>query len=642
MTDSNIQAINDTLLKHNPFAQPPFVNANNVWGKSFPDVEKLNAHASDTVFRALEDIREGHFSSASIVISAQNGTGKTHIISRIRHRLQDQGGALFIYAGKFSDINQIKQGFQQLLADSLSNIGSQGVKQWQELATAMTNDVSRAITSNAKCWEPKDLVKKFENVDLQKMSAWIGRLTKEFQKIRSVQDPDIVRAIFWTLVEGEASYASNWLAGKELAQFKSNELRLPSQNQSFEAILQILDLISQYYELVVCFDELDSPDISDSGLYRAQVVAGLVKDLFENLKRGVILSVMMPGIWSDKLQRELPKSVSCKMTTYCNPLELEYLNSETTIDLVSMFLESYYETYELNPPNPIYPFTEDQLRAIGREKPTVREVLQWCREHCKPQVALPDDSSGDSGKDQVPIESEDISGVELAFTNELSENIKSIMDDNNVLADALFFSLKNLEGEVVEGFEVQEVTTAVGKRGGKDNYLKFKVIGEDNDEYACIGVAVLQHEGGKALGAGLRRLLDEENKFDLTRGCLVRSKSKPINSYFKTTYLNPLIESGGEFAALKEDEIKPLIAIQNVYQKRELEYNVTEEEIQRFIAEKGAQYWLGQHNPLLQEILSDPSYQVPSDIEDEPEFEDEFLSDEEDSVPEDLSELIHA
>lgn len=644
MTDANIQAINDTLLKHNPFAQPPFVNANNVWGKSFPDVEKLNAHASDTVFRALEDIREGHFPSASILITAQNGTGKTHIISRIRHRLQDQGGALFIFANKFNDINQVKQGFQQLLADSLSNIGSQGVKQWQELATAITNDVMKSVNSTSKSWEPKDLVKKFENVDTQRVAAWITKLTKEFQKIKTVQDPDIIRAVLWTLVEDEASYASNWLAGKELAQFKSNELRLPNQNQSFEAILQVLDLISQYYELVICFDELDIPDISDSGLYRSQIVAGLVKELFENLKRGVVLSVMMPGIWKEKIHGELPASVSTKMTTFCDPVELEYLNSETTIDLVSMFLQSYYEVYELNPPSPIYPFSEDQLRAIGREKPTVREVLQWCREHCKPQVILPNydpDGSIEDG-DLIGPETEDISGVELAFTNELSENIKSIMDDNNLLADALFFSLKNLEGEVVEGFEVQEVTTAVGKRGGKDNYLNFKVIGEENDEYACIGVAVLQHEGGKALGAGLRRLLDEENKFDLTRGCLVRSKSKPINSYFKTTYLNPLIECGGEFAALKEDEIKPLIAIQNVYQKRELEYNVTEEEIQRFIAEKGEKYWLGQHNPLLQEILSDPSYQVPSDIEDEPELEDEFLSDEEDSVPEDLSELIHA
>ena len=116
---SPIEEVNAALLSHNPFSQPPFVNANNIWGKSFPDVESLNAHASDAVFQALEEIREGRYQTASILVTAQNGTGKTHIISRIRHRLQSQGGALFIFANRFNDINQVKQGFQQLLADSL-------------------------------------------------------------------------------------------------------------------------------------------------------------------------------------------------------------------------------------------------------------------------------------------------------------------------------------------------------------------------------------------------------------------------------------------------------------------------------------------------------------------------------------------
>ena len=46
---------------------------------------------------------------------------------------------------------------------------------------------------------------------------------------------------------------------------------------------------------------------------------------------------------------------------------------------------------------------------------------------------------------------------------------------------------------------------------------------------------------------------------------------------------------------------------------------MSEEQIFNFIAEKGAQKMLGTSNPLLKEILSDPSYQVPTDlIEDEP------------------------
>ena len=611
---SHVDEINAALLSHNPFSQPPTVLAQGVWGKGFPDVETLNAHASNAVFKALEEIRVGLYPTTSILITAPPGTGKTHIISRIRHRLQDQGGALFILANKFDNINQVKQGFQQIVADSLSNIGSQETKQWQELATSMANDVFKNAKLDAQIWEPKNLVKKIESSDEQQISSWVNKLTKSFCKIKTVQDHDVVRAIFWTLAEDQASYASNWLAGKEIAQFKANELRLPSQNQSFDTVLQILALISEYNELLICFDELDVHEVSDAGFYKAQVVAGLVKELLENLKRGVILSVMMPGLWKEKIREELPIGVSNKMTTYCPPLDLRYLDSDSTVELVSVFLKDYYEARELIPPNPVYPFNEEQLRAIGHDRPTVQDVLKWCRENCK----LP--TGTDSGRSEVETDP-----VELAFTSESSEDIKNRLDNNYFLADALLFGFQPLIGETVEGVTVKKVVTGVGKKGKKDDYLNFKILGEEGGNTVSIGVAVLQYEGGKALGAGFKRLLDEEGRFELTRGCLVRSKDKPINNHFKKTYLEPLKEKGGEFAELLEKEVKSLVAIRAVHQKRESNHGVTEEQILKFIVDKGSQYWLGIHNPLLKEILSNPSCELDN-IEDEPETSEEITS----------------
>ncbi|BAU11959.1 unknown protein [Leptolyngbya sp. NIES-3755] len=130
------------------------------------------------------------------------------------------------------------------------------------------------------------------------------------------------------------------------------------------------------------------------------------------------------------------------------------------------------------------------------------------------------------------------------------------------------------------------------------------------------------------------------SQFEITRGCLVRSKDKLLNSHFRKTHLEPLIEEGGEFVELIEQQIKPLVAIRSVYQKRESEYRVTEEQVSQFIREKGDRYWLGVHNPLLKEILSEPSYEVPDDIETEPECSEEFDADV--STTDDLEELVHA
>lgn len=603
LPSSPLDEINTALQSRNPFSEAPILVSHHVWGKGFPDVESFNAHASDAVFKALEEIRAGLYSRTSILITAQDGTGKTHIISRIRHRLQNQGGALFVYANKFDSLNQVKQGFQQLLSESLNNIGRKGITQWQELATAMANDAIKAANLQAQFLSVEQLVKKFADADDEQVQKWINQLTKAFRKAKSVKDPDIVRAMFWTLSEEQSSYASNWLGGKELAQYKANELCLPTQFKSFDAVLQILSLISEYNELVICFDELDVPDFNDAGLHKSQIIAGLVKELFENLHQGVILTVMMPGIWSEKV-KQLPPGVWSRLTACGEPYDLKYMDGTSVIDLVTRFLKEFYQERNLIPPYPTYPFDEQQLRELGREKLTVRRVLMWCKDNCGvPHIEDP---------------------VDTAFNNEMREDVKKHLDNNALIANALFFNLQLLVGQTVENVTIEKITTEVNTSGvkkhkGRDPYLNFKILGKEDGKNVSIGVAVLQFDGGSGLAAGLKRLVEGDKLFNLTRGCLIREQNKPITSHLKRKYISPLIEEkGGEFVDLKEEEIKPLIAIHSVYQKRDVDYNLTEEQIVKFITEQGIEKLLGIYNPLIREVLSDPSHQVPI-IKDEPE-----------------------
>ncbi|MEH1855802.1 MAG: ATP-binding protein [Nostoc sp.] len=605
---SSIEDINAALQNHNPFALPPYVGSQEVWGKEFPDVTTLNAHASDAVFQAINQIRTGQYQRTSIAITAESGTGKTHIISRIRHRLQTEGGALFIYATEFSDLNNIKHGFQRTLGDSLGKIGSQGVTQWQELASAIANQAVKSIHPHAQTLLSKDLVQKLSRNELSKNRTLVNQLTEAFRKTKpNLKNPDIIRAILWTLADSEALYAVKWLSGDELAQYKANELCLPSINgQSFDVIQQTLDLISDYYQLVICFDELESIEINNAGFTKSQVVAGLVKELFENLSKGVILTVMMPAIWINKI-KQLPAGVHSKVSAYGNPIDLKYMNGDSIIELVALWLTEFYSARSLVPPHRLYPFTEIQLRDLSNEeKPPVRKVLQWCRDNCKPPDII--------DVVEAPIIPKK-DPVEQAFKKELTQDISNYLDDNYLLADAILFGFQTLINKTVERVKIEQITEKLKQRGGKDDYLNFKVIGKEDGKNVSIGVAVLQYAGGKALGAGLRRLIDYKT-FGLTRGCLIRSKSKDknISSHLYKTYIEPLIAQGGEFAELKEEEIRPLLAIRSVYKKREIDYGFTEEEILNFITEKGDVHQLGANNTLLKEILSDPSYQVPEDV----------------------------
>ena len=191
--------------------------------------------------------------------------------------------------------------------------------------------------------------------------------------------------------------------------------------------------------------------------------------------------------------------------------------------------------------------------------------------------------------------------------------------DNSFIASALFYSFQQLIGQTINNIRIDSLEDKLyGKR--RDMHLNFKIIGFDQDKPMRIGVAVLQQDSGQSLGAGLKKLKDYQ-QFDLTRGCLVRSKSKPIGKAVKIKHINPLTqELGGEFVDLKFEEIQPLIALYRIYEKRATDYEISEADIRQFIENSGEKYQIGHHNPLIQEILSDPSGIAP-DTPEEPEIE---------------------
>lgn len=624
---SQINQIDQILKEYNPFAKPPFMKTDHVWGEDFVDFPAINAHASDLIFKALQNIHGGLYTSTSILITAQDGTGKTHVIGRVRHQLQKDGKGLFVYVSGHNVHHPIKEQFQQKLSISLGKIGSFGVMQWQEIAALMAKHCHPRLKNLKNPQQLLNLLAK--DSDQDKVNRVLKDLVKRYCHSHEVEDPDIVQAIFWTLSPNKMyqSSAIKWLGGQELAEKFYKVLDLPSQNQSFDAVIEILKIIGHYKELVICFDELDTVEAinTDTGLHISVIIAGLIKELFENLKKGVILSVMMPNTFEHYIL-QLSKTLKNKINTEIGetPLNLEYINQQSIINFVSWWLDSYYQKYQLIPPTPTYPFefTEDQLKKLAQQKFSVREFLQWCKKNCQPESIK-----------EIP--------VETYFLNEMEGEIEdSDLDNNSLIADALFFSLKGLIGKTIESVKIEKVTDRVIPKNKKDNYLNFKIIGTEANQKVVIGVAVLQQLNGNSLAAGLRKLNNYEN-FGLTRGCLVRSEDRKWGKAIEEKCIKPLInEKGGEYVRLKKDELKPLLALLRVHKKRDSDYKVTEQEIQDFIAQKGQQYFLGEYNLLLKEILSDPSHEIPTNlVEDESENEEEIITQNGDETDEFFSEF---
>jgi len=627
---SPIEALNAAIQNHNPFSKAGIVKEQDIWGKGFPDIPTLNAHASDAIFQAVEKVQTSQSRQekvTSLVLTAAQGVGKSHILSRTRHRLESNGGALFVYASvnNYTDLNLIKYQFQQTLANSLSHTGSQSVMQWQEIAAAMANEGFKAINSAAPNLSPQELLDRFDRV----CASWANKnknlmntLTKQVLKTKSKADPYIVRAVLWTLSEVETPFAIKWLSGEELDKSKAEELGLPAnsgktnqdrESESLNNVQQILNLVSYYSPVIICFDEIDvNTSCRDDGFTTPQVIADLVKRLYDTLEHSelgqglVIITVMMPDTWQ-KTVNLMPGGIPDRVSTYTQrkPIDLKYLNGDSLVDLIKLWLQDFYRIRNLNPPHPVYPFEESQLREYGRGKPTVREALTWCAENFKvfmpPMPELPED----------PAER-----FEFALTKELEADIREEMEDNSTIAQAIYFGFETLKGQTIDKVTVDDITAEIKPKAKNAGWIGFKIIGTENGKAIKIGVAIIQTSQSE-LVAALKRLIDYQT-FDLTRGCLVRSQSK-IENIKKTSKAYKLleelvsVEKGGEIVYLVEEQIKPLMAVRAVCKKCR-DYNLTEDQVFEFISQKHLTF----ENPLLREILSDPSGEMPV-VDDEDE-----------------------
>jgi hypothetical protein len=593
---SSIEDLNSAIKDQNPFDKSLVVKQTEIWGKSFPDCPSINAHASDTVIDEIRKVQAGKRTSIGLTITAEKGLGKSHIISRIRHRLQVEGGALFVCMADFSDLRRLNSIFLQTLVLSLNREGSQMVSQWQELATELVND---AYSQNFK---PQSLVEQFPKLIKQKSDkgidtvAFISEMCDKIlhNKPELTDDPYLIQALLWTLSKPHSIYAVNWLSGKSLAQIKADAMGLPNPTKELDeasssyAIHQLLDLIGEYKTLVICFDELDGVGGADedSPFTRAMVAASLIKDIYNLTKKCVFLTVMYPQTWRDQI-KSMPQAEAVTDRIGEKILDLRYLNSDDVVSLVTIWLKDFYDQKGLTPLHPLYPFDEMELRELGKEKLIVRRVLQWCKDNFK--IGAPP---------KHPVEN--------AFNEQLSSLDTSIdvyFEDKYALADALNLSFLSLIDKTVEEIKVDGIEEFKPKASERSYSPDFKIIAKEKGKTTRIGVMVHQIANGQGVQAGLKKLIDY-NKLGITRGCLVRSKEISNGATKAQGYLTDLKNKGGKRVKLREQDIKTLLAISLVYKSQE-DYELSKEQIFDFINVKR----LAVDNLLVREILCAPSGQ---------------------------------
>jgi hypothetical protein len=582
------------LRENNPFEGHSITKSHHIWDDDFLDVPSINEHVSAEIFDAIELVRRNN-ATLGIVVVAPKGSGKTHLLSRVRHKLGQEGQGCFIYICEYGNLSSMRNQWLQSIAVSLKKPGASGATQWQELATALINKATN------KDYKPSNIVTNFPKI-LAQYANVVDHFTNKIIQTFEIDDPYIARAIVWTLSRIHAPFAIRWLAGGELSENQSKVLGLPETDmddiaaQAFAVARQILNLVAEVTIPVICFDELDgaesvSEDDEDlAGFTRAMAVASLEKDIFNGLKRGVFLTSTYANTYQKQLIDNLGLFIGVTDRIAAKRLDLKPLNSDTTVDLVRHWLNHFYQRHRIIAPHPLYPFEESQLRKFGGEFPTAREILQRCAKDLATEPVNP------------------MEKLEKAY-QDASVRIEDFEEDNQLIGQSLAHALKYLCGRTIEGVKIVAIDTKVKPYSRHKGTINFKITGEENGTTVKIGVAVIQHAHGKSVGSVIKYLNDLK-AFGLTRGCMVRQKSLAAHWSIANQQSKILCEEqGGEWVTFKNEEILPLIALYRMADLVGLE-EFSKEEFQQFIEEK----CLVESNPVIREILSNPSGQVPTDV----------------------------
>lgn len=605
---SPITDINQLVEQHNPFDCSLVVKSHDVWESKFPDVPSINGHISAAIFKGIEQVRTGDRNVLGITITAEKGLGKSHLISRLRRQIKQDGTAFFVYMSEtdYGDLNRINSMFLSTLAQSLQREGSSGARQWQELAALLLNEIFKVN------YEPKIWIGNFPR-QLATTPDLVNRLTAKICQLKpDIINPYVVQAIFWTLSPSMQSFAINWLSGKSLGKSQAEAMDLPPNHEGEREVnalamaTQILDLIGNYRTIAICLDEIEPKGSNSQGLTTPQVVASLAKDLYSKIKRGILIVATFPQTWQYSI-KAMPQSESVIDRIGEKIFDLQYLSGDDVVALISAWLQPFYAKHGLTPPSPTYPFNDKDLRELGTERPIVRRVLQWCAENW-----------------QVSVPVNEFHGIEVAFQEQLlalETTINDRLNDSPIVAKALRLAFETTKGRTIDGVLVEDVQNIEVKAIDR-GYLDFRLVAQERGVTHKIGVCVLQDSGAKFVSAAMKRLAEYE-KFSFTRGCLVRSKDVKPKTQGRTILDNLLANRGGEWVVLKPEDIKPLLAMLAVYDAYE-DYEFSQPKIIEFIQKTQ----IAENNYLIKEILSDPSGEIPKDAIDE----DRMLSLETDSA----------
>jgi hypothetical protein len=317
------------------------------WKPLDADVQDIHREAFDLCCRAVEAVRTEH-RSYSVLLHGEAGSGKTHLIGRLRRRLLEQN-VIFVSIQLRTSPQRLWRHVRQHVADDLLRACDGGETQFVRALARRLDEPSGA--SHA-------------------LRAVLGILS------RNGHDPD----------------ARAWLRGDALPESAmtrlglapdSDEEELP-EDKARDIVLQLCRLAGMDNPLVLCFDQVEAlqQQMSDrESIYLFGKMMSTLHDQTEN----VVLISCIKSIFKDPLYDACDQADQARLASY-DTRGLAPLNFDQAVRLAIARMDTDPDLWELRfgRSNRVWPLREADVKAwfdsqTGRTA-VARKVIAYCRD----------------------------------------------------------------------------------------------------------------------------------------------------------------------------------------------------------------------------------------------------------------------
>lgn len=373
-------------------------------GEARSDALEIHQDVFNICVQAIEEARAARAgdSGLGIIVHGAPGSGKTHLIGRLRRRLIDTHATpsfqrlsqAFAYVRLNTNASTLAQHIRRCVASDLLRTNGGGPSQLERLVVSQLMRADQGDGDLRMWWEYFMEVRRDDLDDL-------------LASVQSSENlsPDFARVLGCLIRRQHRLDVAAWLRGDELSEAALANLgvgSVPEQDDPEETsrrmLIDFMRLAGPQVPLVLCFDQVEAlqtrPDDTDSFFLFGKVVADLA-DADPNLvlisclqtSRYQLLAEAVPGYAQDRMRG--------RASIVLNPL-----NREQAKTLLARRLEAAGLAAQRPDGAPhIWPLTDDDVAAIvGKVDVLPRRLLEaaaeifedWRDGKRLPKITLPD------------------------------------------------------------------------------------------------------------------------------------------------------------------------------------------------------------------------------------------------------------